>query len=258
MKRFIDEFEVIGNRRINQEYVILTLKHPGKLPDMLPGQFAEVKANNAPDSFLRRPISIHDIDMANNLIKLLIREVGEGTKSIGQTQVGNHLSLVYPLGNGFSMPASKEAKLLLVGGGCGIAPMLFLGRVLKSNGYKPEFLFGARNASGLLELDEFNLLGKVYTTTEDGSHGTKGYVIHSPVMRTLNPDIDLIYTCGPDAMMRVVAKYAREHGILCEVSLENTMACGIGVCLCCVTDTVDGHQCVCTEGPIFDSKKLKW
>ncbi len=258
MKRFAEELEVIANRRINHEYVILTLKHPGTLPPMVPGQFAEVKVNHAANTFLRRPISIHDVDQQNNQLKLLIREAGEGTRSMGQEQAGNRINLVYPLGNGFSMPSRKEDKLLLVGGGCGIAPMLFLGRILKSRGYQPQFLFGARSVSGLLELDEFEQLGKVYTTTEDGSHGTKGYVIHSPVLRTLNPDIDMIYTCGPDAMMRVIAKYAKEHGIRCEVSLENTMACGIGVCLCCVTDTVDGHKCVCTEGPVFDSKELKW
>lgn len=258
MKRFVEEFEVVANRRVNREYVILTLQHPGVLPPMLPGQFVEVKVNNAPNTFLRRPISIHDVDMDRNQIKLLVREAGEGTRAMGLEQPGNQLSLVYPLGNGFSLPDRKETKLLLVGGGCGIAPMLFLGKVLKSNGYVPEFLFGARDASGLLELEEFELLGKVHTTTEDGSHGTKGYVIHSPVLRTLHPDIEMIYTCGPDAMMRVIAKYAKEHGIRCEVSLENTMACGIGVCLCCVTDTTQGHKCVCTEGPIFDSKELKW
>ena len=129
---------------------------------------------------------------------------------------------------------------------------------LKEHGITPQFLLGARKAEGLIALEEFNKLGEVHTTTEDGSHGTKGFVIHHPVMRTDSPEIDMIYTCGPDAMMRVVAKYARNHNIKCEVSLENHMACGIGACLCCVTDTIDGHKCTCTEGPVFDSSYLKW
>ena len=98
----------------------------------------------------------------------------------------------------------------------------------------------------------------MHITTEDGSVGTKGYVIHHPVMRTQSPEFDMIYTCGPDAMMRVVAKYAGNHQIKCEVSLENHMACGFGACLCCVANTIDGHKCTCTDGPIFDSTYLKW
>lgn len=258
MKQHIEQLEVIENRRLNHEYVILTLQHPGQLPEMLPGQFVQVKANNAPDTFLRRPISIHDADHRTNRLKLLIQEIGKGTRAMGSEHIGSHLSLVYPLGKGFVLPTSKETKILLVGGGCGIAPMLYLGKELVRNGYQPHFLFGARTADGLLELEEFEKLGPVYTTTEDGSHGTKGYVIHHPTLKTHNPQWDQIYTCGPEAMMRVIAKYSQQHNIACQVSLENTMACGIGVCLCCVTDTTEGHLCVCTEGPVFDSKRLKW
>ncbi len=258
MKRFTTEFEIVASQRLNHEYVILTLQHPGTLPPMEPGQFVEVRVNRAENTFLRRPISIHDADHTTNQIKLLIQEVGEGTRFLCAEKPGSRLSIVHPLGRGFGMPHTKETKLLLIGGGCGIAPMLYLGKELKKSGYSPQFLFGARTASGLLELDKFEQIGPVYTTTEDGSHGTKGYVIHHPVMRTLTPDIQQIYTCGPEPMMRVIAKYAKEHNINCQASLENTMACGFGVCLCCVTDTTNGHKCVCTEGPVFDTKELKW
>lgn len=258
IKRFKTAFKVVENRRLNNEYVILTLQHPGTLPEMHPGQFVEVKVNRAEHTFLRRPISIHDVDESRNQLKLLIREVGEGTTLMASEPVGGELDLLFPLGNWFTMPDDTSSRILLVGGGCGIAPMLYMGKKLKSLGFKPTFLFGARTQSGLIELEEFEKLGKVYTTTEDGSHGAKGYVIHSPVLRTLTPEIDHIYTCGPDAMMRVIAKFAAQHDIYCEVSLENMMACGIGVCLCCVADTLSGHQCVCTDGPIFDSKQLKW
>ncbi|MCU4157258.1 dihydroorotate dehydrogenase electron transfer subunit [Carboxylicivirga sp. A043] len=256
MKKYIDDFKVIKNERLNHEYVILTLKHPGKLPAMLPGQFVEVRVDNGPNTFLRRPISIHDVDVEANTMKLLVQEIGEGTRLMGQLQEGDICNLVYPLGNSFSLPATN--RVLLVGGGCGIAPLLLMGRHLKANGIKPQFLLGARSKDGLIALDAFQELGDVHMTTEDGSAGTKGYVIHHPVMRTQSPEIDHIYTCGPEAMMKVVAKYAKNHGIKCEVSLENSMACGFGACLCCVADTLDGHKCTCTDGPVFDSTYLKW
>ncbi len=256
MKKYIDEFTVVHNRRLNPEYVVLTLQLDRELPEMLPGQFAEVKVDNGPNTFLRRPISIHDVDIEKRQIKLLVQEIGEGTRLMGRLQKNDRLNLVYPLGNSFSEPQTKE--VLLVGGGCGVAPLLFLGRKLKESGITPRFLLGARSSDGLIALDEYENVGEVNVTTEDGSMGTKGFVIHHPLMRTDSPVYNHIYTCGPDAMMRVVAKYAENHNVKCEVSLENHMACGIGACLCCVTDTVEGHKCTCTDGPVFDSTYLKW
>jgi len=256
MKKYIDDFTVLSNERLNHEYVVLNLKHPSQLPDMLPGQFVEVKVENGPNTFLRRPISIHDIDKDQNTMKLLVQEIGEGTRLMGELKEGDKLNLVYPLGNSFSLPEKK--RVLLVGGGCGIAPLLFMGRYLKANGVKPQFLLGARTKEGIIALEEFKKLGEVHITTEDGSLGTKGFVIHHPVVKTQTPEIDMIYTCGPEVMMKVVAKYAGNHGIKCEVSLENSMACGFGACLVCVTDTIDGNKCTCTDGPVFDSTYLKW
>ena len=256
MKKYIDDFIVTDNRRLNGEYVILTLELDRDLPEILPGQFAEVKVDNAPNTFLRRPISIHDVVEEKRQIKLLVQEIGEGTRVMGSLQKGDKLNLVYPLGNSFSDPATKE--VLLVGGGCGVAPLLYLGRKLREKGITPRFLLGARNSEGLIALDEYEKVGEVNVTTEDGSMGTRGFVIHHPLMRTDSPGYSHIYTCGPEAMMKVVAKYSEKHGIKCEVSLENRMACGIGACLCCVTDTKDGHVCTCTDGPVFDSTYLKW
>jgi len=256
MKKYIDDFIVVENKRLNPEYVVLTIRLERELPEMRPGQFAEVRVDNAPNTFLRRPISIHDVDEGKREIKLLVQEVGEGTRVMGKLKKGDRLNLVYPLGNYFSDPVSKD--VLLVGGGCGVAPLLFLGRRLKEMGINPRFLIGARSSNGLIALEEYEKVGEVNVTTEDGSAGSKGFVVHHPLMRTDSPVYDHIFTCGPDAMMRVVAKYARKHNIKCEVSLENRMACGIGACLCCVTDTLEGHKCTCTDGPVFDSTFLKW
>jgi dihydroorotate dehydrogenase electron transfer subunit len=118
-------------------------------------------------------------------------------------------------------------------------------------------LFGARNAEGIHLLEEFKKLGTVEIITDDGSLGEKGLITAHSIFNRIG-EYDKIFVCGPEPMMKAVARKASEAGLECEVSLENTMACGIGACLCCVTDTKEGHKCVCTEGPVFNSNQLKW
>jgi len=247
---------VKSNSRLNDQYFLLILTHTAPLPEMLPGQFVEVRVDNSPTTFLRRPISINFFDKENNELWLLIQKVGDGTRKLGELKPNDSVNLILPLGNSFSLPQSHDAKLLLVGGGVGIAPMLFWGAKLKEMGFKPIFLIGGRSEANLLQLDEFKKYGELYCTTEDGSVGEKGFVTNHSILTDIN--FDAIYTCGPTPMMKAVAAYAQKNNVDCEVSLENTIACGIGTCLCCVTDSVDGHVCVCTEGPVFNITKLKW
>lgn len=256
MKKFIMDLEVTENKKLNSSYVLLKLRSNSTLPDILPGQFAELKVNKNPNVFLRRPISINFVDRKNNELWFLIQIIGEGTKSLSEVNVGETIDTLLPLGNTFTIGENKDEELLLVGGGVGIAPMLYLGKELKEKGYKPSFLIGARSKNDLLQLDEFSKYGEVYTTTEDNSFGEKGYVTNHSILQAKR--FDKIYTCGPKPMMVAIAKYAKERNIFCEVSLENTMACGIGACLCCVENTDKGHICVCTEGPIFNINKLLW
>ncbi|MCE9106846.1 dihydroorotate dehydrogenase electron transfer subunit [Bacteroides pyogenes] len=256
MKKFILDLTVTENVRLNDNYVLLKLTSQSLLPEMLPGQFAELRVDGSPATFLRRPISINFVDKERNEVWFLIQLVGEGTRHLARLNTGDLLNVILPLGNTFTMPQKPSDKLLLIGGGVGTAPMLYLGEQLAEKGHKPNFLLGARSRKDLLQLEEFARYGKVYTTTEDGSHGEKGYVTQHPVLNKMN--FEKIYTCGPKPMMMAVAKYAQNHRIDCEVSLENTMACGIGACLCCVENTTEGHLCVCTEGPVFNINKLLW
>ena len=154
------------------------------------------------------------------------------------------------------MPTSAEQKFLLVGGGVGIAPLLFMGEAMLKMGVRPTFLLGARSKSDLIRLDAYRALGEVYVTTEDGSEGEKGFVTQHSVLQ--REKFDNISVCGPKPMMMAMACYAKRAGTKCEVSLENMMACGLGACLCGVEDTKDGNVCVCKEGPVFDVEKLKW
>lgn len=256
MKKYILDLKVTENIRLHANYVLLKLTQSAPLPEMLPGQFAEIRVDNSPSTFLRRPISINYVDREKNEVWFLVQLVGDGTRKLATLEKGDLLNVVLPLGNGFSMPQTPEEKVLLVGGGVGTAPMLYLGESLLKRGCKPSFLLGARSKNGLLQLEQFTSLGEVYVTTEDGSMGEKGYVTMHSVLK--DHKFDMIYTCGPKPMMVAVAKYAKESDTECEVSLENTMACGVGACLCCVEKTDEGHVCVCKEGPVFNIKKLLW
>lgn len=254
MKKILDT-TLVAVEWLNAKNVLLTLTASQQMPEMLPGQFVEVRIDNAPDVFLRRPISIHFFDPQKNLLYLMVQVVGKGTKRMAALNVGNVLNLILPLGNTFSIPESPQ-RLLLVGGGVGVAPLLYLGAELKKKGHRVTFLLGARTANDMLRMEAFKGYGDVYVTTEDASLGEKGFVTQHSLLQQQN--FDFIYTCGPTPMMQAVARYAKEKGISCEASLENTMACGLGACLCCVTDTQHGHKCVCSDGPIFNINELKW
>lgn len=237
-------------------YVLLKLTHSNPLPKMLPGQFAELQVKNSPGTFLRRPISINNYDEENNEVWFLVHAVGDGTRALAQMKQGDIINVVLPLGNGFTLPTSTAQKMLLVGGGVGTAPMLYMGKVLNAMGVRPGFLLGGRTAADILQLELFRAMGDVYITTEDASLGEKGFVTQHSVLK--EQKFDSIATCGPKPMMMAVARYACENGINCEVSLENLMACGLGACLCCVEKTTEGHLCVCKDGPVFNINKLLW
>ena len=255
MKKYILDLKVKQVEQIHQRYVLIKLTHDNALPEMLPGQFVEVRVDGSPSTFLRRPISINFVDRENNELWLLVATVGEGTKQLAKLKFGDVLNCVLPLGNGFS-PAKQGEKVLLVGGGVGVAPLLYMGAEMKRQGIEPTFLLGARTANDLLMLPIFNKYGRAYVTTEDGSMGEKGFVTNHSILN--QEHFDRISTCGPTPMMKAVARYARQNNVDCEASLENLMACGLGACLCCVEKTTEGNLCVCKDGPVFNIKKLLW
>lgn len=262
MKKYLLDLTVKAVEHINEKYVLIKLTDNEPLPEMVPGQFVELRVDNAPSTFLRRPISIHYVDYATNELWLLVAAVGDGTRKLAALQSGDKLNTLLPLGNGFTQVA--EGKLLLVGGGVGVAPLLYAGKMAKENGVDVTFLLGARTANDLLELDEFKKYGKVLLTTEDGSAPEgmedvteKGFVTQHSMWN--DAQFNQVSVCGPKPMMVAVAKASRERGLACEVSLENMMACGLGACLCCVEKLSDGNNvCVCKEGPVFDIEKLNW
>ena len=256
MKKYILDLTVNSVEALSDKHVLIKLTDDKPLPEMLPGQFVEVRVDNTPSTFLRRPISINNVDYDHNELWLLVAAVGDGTRQLQKLQKGDRLNCVLPLGNSFTMPTDSTQKVLLVGGGVGVAPLLYFGKRIKAMGGEPTFLLGARSAKDVLEREVFEQVGRVLITTEDGSEGEKGFVTNHSVLAQKH--FDRISTCGPKPMMMAVARYAFKNDIECEVSLENKMACGVGACLCCVEKTVEGNKCVCKEGPVMNIKKLTW
>lgn len=247
-----DNFIVSEKKFLNSSFFKLKLKSKKTLPEINPGQFVEVQVNSDSKVLLRRPISINDVDSQTNEISLIIQTVGQGTKELAKINEGEEINLVYPLGNGFNIEGENP---LLVGGGVGIAPLLYLAKNFHAKGIKPKVLLGFRSQEQMIDLKEYEKYANVYISTQDGSVGSKGLVTENEIF---TQSYDTIYTCGPTPMMKAISDYSLKNNIKCYASLENKMACGIGACLCCVQNTTEGHKCTCTEGPVFNVKDIIW
>ena len=251
---------VVANRRLTPTLSLLTLvTDDGEaLPEIAPGQFVQIDIPDSKSTFLRRPISICDVT-GNGGIVLMVRDAGAGTHALCQCRPDSILSVLLPLGGGtFPTDLPEYSRVLLVGGGVGVAPLLYYAKTLAAKGISVEFVLGGRSISDLPMATDYASVAPVHITTDDGSAGVHGVVTSHPRLAEAQEDT-LWAVCGPMPMMKAVASLARDKGIRCLVSLENTMACGVGACLCCVTPDADGnHMCVCTAGPVFDTSTLNW
>ncbi len=241
---------------LNDANYILEVEGTESIPNILPGNFAEILINDTPNIFLRRPFSIQDVNQTKNTLSFYIKICGQGTLRLSKLLPGQKINIIYPLGNSFN--TDQYGKVLVVAGGSGIAPLMLLARELKKQNNEISFVIGGKTQKDILLTDEFKKFGEVHITTEDGSKGEKGLVTEHPIFMSDEFPYDKIYTCGPEPMMKTIAKFARDYNTDCEVSLEKLMACGFGACLCCVVETTEGYKCSCTEGPVFNTKELKW
>ncbi|MFV0366261.1 MAG: dihydroorotate dehydrogenase electron transfer subunit [Mangrovibacterium sp.] len=257
MKKTIRELILVENTQLNHDNFRLVLESDRSLPSIKSGQFVNVEVKKSTETFLRRPFSILDVDYEHNRITLLVKILGRASKVLTTYQVGEKISVVFPLGNGFSLPKPMD-KILLIGGGSGVAPMLNLAKNCGLTQEQVHLLLGARTSADHIDSSDYAQYGTIYQTSEDGSLGEKGYVTNHSIFTQHLVSYDKIYTCGPDIMMRAIAAEAKAKNIFCEASLENMMACGFGVCLCCVEKTKKGNQCVCSEGPVFNVNELEW
>lgn len=250
--------KVVAVEHYANDYCLLKLSPlEGLLPEIQAGQFVQVRIDETPSVFLRRPISVNFVDSCNNELWLLVHGIGDGTRWLTSLHAGRMVNVVLPLGRGFTITPVSDAPALLVGGGVGTAPLLYLAKTLRDAGWRHVYaLLGARSAADVLQRELFEHYADVCITTEDGTLGERGLVTEHSVWREV--DMGKVFTCGPKPMMKAVAQKARQYGLPCEASLENMMACGLGACLCCVEDTQQGNVCVCQDGPVFNINNLKW
>jgi dihydroorotate dehydrogenase electron transfer subunit len=252
MKKTIKNLKVISNKKLSDNYFLLELVDNKNFSNIKAGQFANLDIPDDKQIYLRRPFSIHDVN--GNKISFLIKIIGKGTGSLAQIKTGKEISVMFPLGNGFEL--ISKGKALLIGGGCGVAPLLLLAKQLKAKGVDNTVILGGRTKDDIVQVKEFKKYSNVKITTDNGSLGKKGFV--TDLMKE-TADFSQIYTCGPEVMMRNVNKLAKEINIPVQASLESMMGCGIGACLCCVTETKkEGHLCVCKDGPVFNAERLPW
>lgn len=254
MKRIVTSAAIRDIAPLNDRYYLLHVALDKPFPELpQPGQFIQLQASSA-GAFLPRPLSICDYNAETAMLTLLVQQVGKASKFWLQMPLDSTLRLVGPLGKGFTLDKDFSGERpILIGGGVGVAPLLMLARALCERGVRPTILLGARTSKMLVLRELFAEYGELALTTDDGSMGEVGNVLGHSV---LQKQISAVYTCGPMRMMQAVAHWAGEKKIPCEVSLENKMACGIGVCLCCVTPTQAGNKCVCSEGPVFRASLL--
>ena len=252
---------VLDSRQLAEGIYSLILAYPaGKAPrQVLPGQFAGIFPCDS-SALLMRPISVCRWDPAEGSIRFVYRAAGRGTKNFTGLKTGDRVDMLGILGNGYEISRMRGKRVLLLGGGIGIPPMLELAAALKEEARSVTAVLGYRNRE-LFLADEFRREAEVLIATEDGSVGTEGNVLDA--VRAAGIQADVICACGPMPMLRAVRDFARETGAACYISLEERMACGIGACLGCITKTrqTDAHSHVrnariCTEGPVFAAEEI--
>lgn len=231
----------------------------------MPGQFVTLRLPDETSPLLRRPFSIHRLIRRNGAvsgIEILYKIVGTFTEKLSRKTGGAVVDLLGPLGHGFSIGPARK-KNLLIAGGIGVAPLVFLADTLADAGMnmaETAVCIGGRTSDDILCKTDFMSYGMdIHITTEDGSEGEKGFVLQ-PATRLLGiTRLDMIYACGPMPLLKAVADMARTHNVLCEVSIETIMACGLAACLGCAvktSDSGDGYRHVCKDGPVFDAANL--
>ncbi len=258
MNKLVENGKIIYNKPLSDDVNALCLAVPQVVALAQPGQFVMIK-NEQGSTYLRRPFGVADVNKETGQLVLIYRKAGKGTQELSQLDSGAVISVEGPLGKGFSF--KNEGRTLLIGGGVGIAPIIYTARHLgaEMTGPKPVILLGVRNHKELFWSDfveEFS--EKLVYTTDDGSYGRKGFAIDAvPDILNKYPDIRHIKVCGPTIMMKGIAELAIKQGIECEVSLEKRMACGIGVCLGCTFAGKSGKRWkVCADGPVFDAVEV--
>ncbi|PKG25231.1 dihydroorotate dehydrogenase electron transfer subunit [Niallia nealsonii] len=249
---------VVSHAEIAENIMELTLR--GELVHEMdePGRFVHIKVGDTFEPLLRRPISICRIDQKNLTFTMIYRKEGRGTQLLAAKKEGELVDVLGPLGNGFPVEEAKSQETaLLVGGGIGVPPLYELAHRLTASGVKVITVLGFQTRDVVFYEEKFRDLGDTYVATVDGTHGTRGFV--TDVIAQERLDFDILYSCGPTAMLRNLEKSFPKKRVF--ISLEERMGCGIGACFACVCHTQEDptgftYKKVCTDGPVFKAGEV--
>jgi dihydroorotate dehydrogenase electron transfer subunit len=251
--------KIVGKEKLAEGIYKFSMKSKEITESAKPGNFLEIKVSEKDNTepFLRRPISIFNIDRENDVIEFVFQVKGKGTKLLMERKVGDDLDIIGPLGYG-TFAVGDYKKVAIIGGGIGTYPLYELAKELKDNSEVDMYL-GFRNKELVTLEDEFrDVSSKFILTTDDGSYGEKGYAIDFLKTDCKEEKPDIIFACGPLPMLKAVQQFANENNIQCQMSLEERMGCGIQACVGCAVKVVkngkEGYEYVCKQGPVFDSK----
>jgi dihydroorotate dehydrogenase electron transfer subunit len=253
--------QIVEKKQYGPDGYVFRFQAPELANTAIPGQFVMLRWSDGFDPLLRRPFSFHRINRKQGTIDILFRVVGKGTAMLAEKNPGESCNLLGPLGNGFEIGSENTPQIILAGG-MGVAPMLALADQLVAEKRNPLVCLGAKSKEELWCAGAFASLGcETQLATDDGSLGFKGTVIELFLESAIrNPQSAMVFACGPEPMLRQLAKLAYEKSFECQISLETNMACGMGTCQGCVTPVIgpEQYKLVCKDGPVFDVKEIKW
>jgi len=258
--------KLLYNKRVKDEYLCCAFEAREIAKRACPGQFVNIRIIDNYAPLLRRPFSIRRIRGKN--IEIFYEVVGQGTEILARKKAGEYIDIIGPLGNGFDYPTPYTLRPtpILIAGGMGVAPLIFLAEKLterktQNSKHKTLVLIGAKTKKQILCEEEFKKLGcAVKIATDDGSRGFKGYVseLLKKIVSSIKHQASSIYACGPKPMLKEVSRISGKFKISAQISLEEHLACGIGACLGCMINTKDGYKRVCKEGPVFAADEIIW
>lgn len=252
---------VISNKQLSHDMYEMEFAAPIMAEQCNPGQFVHIITGPGYDPLLRRPISLYDVNKDTGTISLLYKVVGRGTELMAKLRANDYVDVMGPLGRGFSISAAAARKTLLVGGGVGMAPLVYLARELKRSQNEVTVVYGCNSRNEAATAAKLRSLGvKLLLVTMDGSGGLPGMPTPANLAGHIKPaDFDFLYTCGPEVMMAGWVEFAKQNGIPGEVSLEEHMACGVGACLGCARKLKKAdvnYVKVCKDGPVFPIEQV--
>ncbi len=255
--------ELISKEQLTSDIYKFCIKAPEIVEEAKPGNFIEIRVSDQTEPFLRRPISIYNIDKEKGLLEFIFQVKGKGTEILAKKETGNLVDIVGPLGHG-TFNYQDYKNLAIIGGGIGIFPLYELAKTAKKENKNVNIYLGFRNKDYVVLEDKYrNVSDNLIITTDDGSYAEKGFAINFLEKDIEEGKIDSIYACGPLPMLKAIQKLALEKNIPCQISLEEKMACGLGVCLGCAVKTANSpkeapeYLHVCKAGPVFQAKDVE-